>query len=485
MLFEFIALSLLSIACSNGCPLSAQVGPEKSGLVGTYFYQPSEITEDEQDPEEPVDPYEIIPFDESTAFSNAVPIMTDTDYLFVVNDRYDTDYYSVTLSAGDIVYPVCDITATFKMYKLVNSTYCQYFNRSISSTGSIPIDVSGTYYVVVQSTTLYTGDYSFELVTDSVSLEDIPYTYIKLDFGTSIYGPSLYQHDYSDAPSSASKSQRITVKNNIASTFDVSLGVALVSSYLNETNPVYISTDGYGGIYNGTTQCGSKFFDSRYFGTHLSFPGNAVCYSEPHHLGVSGFAGNGTSYFVDDEFLMSAAHMMFDGSGRFISGFTAYLERYGSTSYCDVDAVSAYFPLSFFLANLNSVHDCASDWAIIQVDVSTIPSTYTHGFLGLAYDSSTSFDGLAYGYPAVDMTGAPNGVVPFRVVVSDDQVTSYSGYFKTYMDLTPGESGGPCISVDNGNAYVRASVSGSSLDFSGNLLAPINAENFSLLSSLL
>lgn len=65
-------------------------------------------------------------------------------------------------------------------------------------------------------------------------------------------------------------------------------------------------------------------------------------------------------------------------------------------------------------------------------------------------------------------------------------IYSQNNLIKTYMDITNGHSGGPCLYKDNDNLGVAVGiVSGNNNDGNGNIFSTINKYNFAILSKYL
>lgn len=484
---------------NKGTPLASGDFSASGGVDNTFGKLPQNRGENPDldpenpvDPDEPEEPYEVYGNDESSSFSNAEYAYIGCYFANYFNDLGDEDFFYISLPQGKVISVYCSENCTMKLYRSNQELY--YAKGSTTNSGKVLIDSADTYYVTVKSVGYFTGIYALTITDQTPSSSDAGKYYIRhnLNAPTS-FGPELFSQDYSSKPDSGTKSHQLTyVSGSYSSIY--------LTDYTNieqgaDTNHYqYVSSDvSIKGVYNTShVATNLKSDDDRTKVQYSDFPGDCVCHTRPY-IDADGSYNIGTSFFVDQDYLFSAAHMAFnDSNNHFIRSMTVEIERNMNSSLFTLSCKEVYLPYSYFLSRIGGNINRAHDWSILKINHNDISSWYVHGYFGLQYDTSTSMSGDVLGYPAYypnpDSPGTYSGE-KFIDAVDYGSLSKSNGVWTTYMDITEGQSGGPLfIHTVSGygqhNIYAKGMVSGGTVNSGGNKLASVNKYNFYLLSDL-
>ena len=437
-------------------------------------------------PSEPIERYEIYDGDESSNFNDAVSLTVGTEYEFYFNDRGDTDYFITYFSSAQCISLTIDKNSKLNIYRYSHE---QYYRGSLPSSNKMVIDEAGYYFISVKSVGTYTGPYSIDLANETPTTSLGNY-YVEMVFGQAAeYGPRLLYRDYSMMASSGTKEQRITSVQGTPSSFNWSTGTLLETTGSVATNGYqYVSSSSAAkGVYN-ISNIATNYVadDDRIKAAYSDFPGDSICFTKSYFDQLGSYY-IGTSFFVDDEYLFTAAHVMLTENYQFSRAIAVEIERNLNNPLSTLDAEKGFIPYDAFLSSVNGSIDRTRDWCLLKVSLTTLYSWYQHGFLGLKYDSTVSFTGHVFGYPAYYLNDPTVNGEKYVCAASTGTMIKSNGLWITYADMTEGQSGGPLIEFDfvNQKAYVRGIVSGGTTNSSGNMLCPIDKTSFYFLDEML
>lgn len=492
--------SLISFAGSQtiGRPIneSFAVGGNFSGpgfyeSESTYTEEGGPVEGDPEEPEEPdepEEPYEIFGGDESSSYSDAESITVGTTYNRCFNDHNDYDYFLISLNRGSAFTITCSISCTIKLFRYSHELY---FAKNSSSSGAVPIDTNGNYYLMLKGPSNFTGYYTIAVTNSTPPSSNKTKYYIRHKMvNSSVYGPELFYADYSTKPDYGSREQRITQVHGINSSISTT-DYTSIETFGTSNNVQYVSaSSSTPGVYNASHVATNLISDDNRTRVPVSdFPGDTVCHTRSF-IDSAGSYNIGTSFFVDEDYLFSAAHMAFNDTGwTFTRSMTIDIEKNLSTKVQTLQCKEIILPYFYFARQVSNVTERSYDWAIIRIDHTDIYSWYVHGYLGLKYTYSTSFSGETMGYPAYYEITNVNSEKYINAV----DFGSYSlsnGVLTTYVDITEGQSGGPMFTTAVGSQgqyklYAQGIVSGGTANGSGNKLCAVNKYNYHLLLDLI
>ena len=447
--------------------------------------------------------YIIYPNDESSSFSNAMSINKDVNYDFFFNDHNDVDFFACALSAGDIISIDCAGYLDIDIFKYNGTDYLPYYLEPISNATKIVIEATTTYFFRVTGP-YSTGMYSFKVNSYTTSNYCSINNYVRIHFSNErIVASQLVSFSgFSNLPSSGFKNGYRGAYGGNSFAIDYSGGQSLQNYASYNWNPDYIMNIGYNGIFNqNNVATGSPADDDRAVFSYTSYPASAIPYMVSTYLTNSPYENHATSFFVEEEYAFSAAHMVYDPATKhFADQITLTTSKQpGNTNYVfDIPCVELYLPYPFvyYASNTPSNPNVANyyDWCVMKLDVSIIPANYSHSFLGLSYpfDASLTYYNMgypAYNYPVLTQTillNDPNCLNQRILAGTSGGVYQQNSVLKTFMDLTHGHSGGPCLYKGASNIGIATGiVSGNTGDGTGNIFAPVNPYNFGILAAYL
>lgn len=445
--------------------------------------------------------------DLTTGFGDAQLISFNTSFLEVYNSNYDSDYYC--LNTGDsFVYANIniDISSSLKLYRSFGSVNCIMMNFANVSNNDILVFSPNSLYYIVLTNSNYIGFYNFSITPITINTSNY---FVKADYNSNnrqFLRFSIFEKSYSSYPSSGTKqpsfSSTLVFDNNGTINPSTPYQTAyFANNYL--TSGIFNSSNSH----SSNTNTDYLYFDvdpsddNRKVVAYETYPSTAVCYTSFSERSISSVHG-ATSFFVDNDYLMTAAHMVFSpntnnfGTDYYVvpgqKSINSSLNSYHG-NYC---FHFAYFPLKFMCDSIYGLHNINDDWAIVKVFEKSAPASYfNHGFFGLSFNSTTNHEVSVYGYPqyyryssyglSINLLNSDYNEVGV-CMVSSGNIYSYSNHYRTYIDLTHGNSGGPAASFDaNNNPFVKGIVSGAEDGFTQNALSKIKKENYYLLTDLL
>lgn len=450
------------------------------------------------------------PYDESTDFSDAETLYFGNVYGRRFHFAGDHDYYTAVIGANEAVGFFCSVsTYQIGVFKYNSSLgyWENYSPYTTFPTENYFFPESGTYCFVF--TNYASGDYYFLGSKKTLYAIDAEKYFIRKRFfsnGSSTL--SLVEEDYSNAPSYGSKSFSFTSESGVSFSTATSSNSLVKNGYNDWRYYKFVAANDFvlSGIFasNGSVANTVDDDDRTFVNAHGTYPASAVLRLVSNVPGQP--SATGTGFFVDDDYAFTAGHMVCQNS-TFASSLTAYV-GVELTSYTHVAPVlTFYLPYRYYLYGLRS-----DDWCVLRIDCSGISSSYNHGYFGIDFDEGeTSLANYIMGFPAYDRydpakTGhetedeteqrdegnhrdptAPDDN-NYRNVCAGGLLSYYNGFYRTKIDFTEGQSGGPSFKWANGGPYAQGLVSGLTdtyWDGSYNDVAPINRYNFGLLSNLI
>lgn len=469
-------------------------------LNPSHFSNSETFIEEPVIEDEPEEPYIIYDNDESSSLSNAENISLNVQYSRMYNNRYDYDYFTISnISLGTFIKFENNRSSYITIYKSIssNSASVYTYSRIVNSSEVFWLDEAASYTFVFCPSNLYTGPYQFKISSLSISQSDYDNYFVHLGY---TYNNSYIDHlplinkDYSSKPSTNSRLGRRTQRNNVASNFEYSSSDKLSTSLKN----LYFNIDvANTGIFNVYGENSNDFNDDdRNILNYLAYPGDSVCctqvtdsFNQTHKC---------SSYYVSDNYLMSASHILFNPSTNTYgntNNITIYQERHSEEYNGSYFISDSYAPLNYFYGRLNNIEYKQYDWCILKRGLQLSPESYNnyvHGYLGLKYTNNSYVCTRGLGYPLHYCLRVGSQVF-YITEIKDEAVSycvleSYGNLYRTKNDLTGGMSGGPCAEIDlsTGSAYAVGTISGNEL-FSGscyNVCSKINKSNYNLLVDL-
>lgn len=456
------------------------------------------------------DRYIIYGDDESTSFSNALLIDANGDYSYYFNDYEDDDYFNCSLSAGNIIDVYCSKTIVLKIYKIIGSNYVPYYNESSYNGEKIVIDSSTMYAIKITGPGNYTGRYSFKINSYDVDnfLSNNNYVNVKYVNNHLLSTKLVTFNDLINLPSTGFKAAYYGSNNNVPFINDY-YGDDLLRVYGNNASPhgeLLFLGDELGLVYdNNNHEQYEPIFDNRClfdYDTYLASACAFMQFSYTYPYSSTGFlSATGTSFFVDVNYAFAAAHMVFVQKGTtfsFATSINLSTSKYGINvnSFYDIPCVELYIPYNYIYYRLG--YDSGTtesfrqyDWCVMKLNTNNIPSTYIHSYMGLKYPCDTTLTYYNIGYPGYEYVTEDDYVdiddpTRTKYIVSagmSGAIYTNNGLITTYMDITKGNSGGPCLYKDNSNAGIAVGiVSGKADSNNGVAICPINQYNFEILS---
>ena len=498
----FILNPLLISSCFD-CLLFRNMNTFNSTLCEPAFYNSESIFANNDSSKESktfLDRYEIYDGDESTSFADATSIQVNTEYDFCHNFRHDIDYFVCNLSLGNVISFNCSEYSDINVYKKVGmNDFVAYFTYSISSSTTILINADGIYGFSVTSPGSYTGYYTFELLCANATINSFDSAYVHLIYDAyGIMSISVINfNDFTNLPSSGSKTGYCGSYGNTPFSFNYS-GGQLLSTYANNHGLDYVlSTNG---IFNSNNiSTGSSDDDERKIFPYTSYLPSSTPFMISSCDYVPSYKNMATAFFVDDEYAFSAAHMVFDPTTTcFAKNIVLKTSKYPfnySYSY-DIQCVELYFPYAFLYycsLNTNTNLQRLYDWCVMKLDLSDVQSAYIHSYLGISYPANCLLTYYNIGYPSYDYSIYTNEayldteLTRYRIPSgSSGLIYMDNNLIKTYIDLTSGHSGGPCLyKNENDIGFAVGIVSGNDGDGTGNIFTPINKYSFAILNKYL
>lgn len=442
-----------------------------------------------------------IPGDETTGMSDAIQINTGTQYSYIFNTKSDSDYYytSQALSAGSYITISMSVSnSSVTIYKYTSgSDYSLYMTlNSFTSTQKFYIEETSKYAFVFKSNS-YMGAYKFTISNYSIGSSDIDKYIVHTNYlPSNIKYIELIYRNYSNYSNSGTKAGAISKKNNIDTTIDYEGNGVKISN----SDEHYYGWLPFSGLFNGTSVISTNVassninavsYDDRYTVYTDYYPGNCICKTD---VSYGSSVKSGTSFYVDDDYLMSAAHMLYSDTGSVILNRNIEIyQEYRSTGFNGSYYISdSYMLYSYAYGRIMNNVTREHDWCIFKLgdQITSETDGFTHGYLGLKYSSATSYNTKTYGYPHRYMLNYSNNWQYAiedvdKLAVSSGNIAYSSGYFGTYQDISAGMSGGPTLVVENNMPYVLGIVSGNSTSPAYNVLSSINKYNFNLLNDLI
>ena len=439
--------------------------------------------------------------DESTSISDALLVSKDTDYSFYFNDHNDEDYFKCTMNAGDIITVYCNKPYDLVIYRIKNSSITPYYSSNYNGE-KIVIDSNNTFCFKITGPNNYTGRYSFRISSYNQLSYVNDYSYVNLKFSNGEIYSSLLESfdDLSSLPTTGYKQGYIGNNNNIPFVNDYIGGQYLSSYGQSITNyPLDFINTGMNGIFNSNyVATGNVSDDDRRVFDYDTYLADAIPFMRSSFSSASNYIRNGTAFFVDNQYAISAAHMAYDPDPTrllFPSSISLYTAKHPDNyDSCLLNCMELYIPYSFiyYRNHTPSMSELCNyyDWCILKLNTSNIPAGYSHSYLGIQYPYNNNLTYYNMGYPHYTYSESNNFIEyddPQRIKYNILSGTSGDIYednyvLKTYMDITHGHSGGPCLYKDNNIGIAVGIVSGNHSDGTGNIFSPINKYSFEILS---
>ena len=139
---------------------------------------------------------------------------------------------------------------------------------------------------------------------------------------------------------------------------------------------------------------------------------------------------------------------------------------------------SAFIPMSFLENRDTGSMQIFSenDWAYIKYANSTEEK---YGYFGMEYNDSYQMSLTCMGYPALIYPINFNYEYRIRLIYSSDVFTTFYNSFRSNIDVSSGNSGGPCF-YENQGLYIVRAITSSGDDYF-NYFCKINRKNFNYL----
>ena len=504
-------LIIISSLCILGIKNTAAIISDKQENPSNLFYSSTSFIDNGYVEGEikNVDRYIVYEDDESTSISNAISICKNVQYdSFYFNDHDDQDFFKCVMNAGDIISVYCNKEFDLTIYRMSNTTPITYYNDSYNNE-KIVIDSNSTFCFKITGPSNYTGKYTFKIIIYNKDNFINEYSFVNVKFSNNnLKSTELVSFDdFTSLPLSGYKSGYFGNNNNIPFDDDYS-GLQYLRVFgQNVTNdPIDFINSGGSGIFNyNNISTGEPLDDNRKVFDHNTYLASAIPFMKSSYKNTNNYNRYATAFFVDELYAMSAAHMAYDPDSTlllfpsYITLTTAKHYMNISTSF-DINCIELYVPYPF-------IHYCSYppdddspylpnqyDWCIMKLNIDNIPSTYHHSYLGVQYPYDDSKIYYNAGYPHYVYNYTNNYIEnddPYRLKYKvlagmNGNICQQDGVLKTFMDLTHGHSGGPCLykNVDNVGVAVGI-VSGNHNDGTGNIFAPINKYNYKLLTEYL
>lgn len=442
--------------------------------------------------ENSISPYYVIfDGDESTSFATALSLSFNTSVSGLYNTRSDYDYF-ITSTLSNDVFAKFDINrgTDLLIYRKETSGNKLIMNYgSVTTDNIICLEKGYQYYFRITQNNSYTGSYSFEVETINVTNYQNYYMKYNYSNGSLTTFEVLYR-DYSSAPSSNVR-QGYNPRGSFGITTDGRLSTDenyyfdLVNNYLMDSN------------HNLST---NYLDDNRLIvNAQIEYPASTICYISGTNK--NNVAIRGSSFFVDNNYLMTAAHVIL-GQGVDNHLNLKIKPSYRKTTSSTIIKLGeyyiseSYFPMYWYQNIKNGTENHEYDWAILKVGETITEPTDTlgHGYLGIGYDNESSKVMTNMGYPKKKITQSTHLNIPDLNTNDDILMSVSSGEFykisnfkySTYIDVTSGNSGGPAFEIiENNSAIAYGIVSGLETSTNSyNVFSRIDKYSFSLLDEL-
>lgn len=451
--------------------------------------------------------------DESTCFADAITISTNTQYGFYFNNYYDEDYFNCYLSAGDIISVSCNKEYRLRIYKYVGPNLITYFSNDSYNGDKIVFDSTGTYCFKVSELGSYTGKYYLQLNSFITANYANNNNYVNIKYHNGLLQSTLLATftDLFNLPTYGYKPGYYGSINNTPFVNDY-IGTELLRLYANngssygsmlftneELGPVFDS-NGYESynIYNDDRMV---FNYDTYLASATPFMVSKYDYGRLLGNVYNTHYDRATSFFVDNNYAISAGHMVYHPVlKRFTNEITLITEKNPNNNLLnmyEISCVELYIPYSFvyYHANNTGSNDYVRqfDWCIMKLNTSNIPSTYSHSYLGLQFPCDTSLSYYNVGFPRYIYNPENNATLTndpecnnFRILAGmSGSIFLNNGLINTYMDITHGHSGGPCLYQEQNNTGVSVGIVSGKTQNNGVAFCPINQYSFEILSRFL
>lgn len=455
------------------------------------------------------DRYIIYEGDESSNFGNAYRISKDNQYTFYFNDHNDYDYFVCDMDDGDIASIYCNKTYSLLIYKIIYngngtiSNAIEYFSGTYSGQ-KIVFDSDCDYCFVIIGSNSYTGSYNLSITSYSKSLyaTDANYVNIKYSSTGTILSTFLKTfNDFGNLPTIGYKPGYNGSRNNIQFSYDYTGFTTLNYFSQNYVLPSQLNFIGsIDTIFDNNNVGGNNpLYDDRRVFTADSYLSNSTPFVITYCEDDNGYY-RGSCFFVDDDYAFSAAHLIYNTTTKSFANIVSLLtsKNYSTTNYTfDIPCIEAYVPYKFIIYN-NDFQDYpllakANDWSVLKLNTSNLPSYYCHSALGLCYPADCSKTYYNVGYPSYTYSVSGNNSLndydgtKYRILAGmSGSISSSDNVLKTYMDLSHGHSGGPCLYKSSDNTGVAVGmVSGSYNHGEYAVFCPVNKYNFAILNKYL
>lgn len=444
--------------------------------------------------------YETYPFDESTYFTDATTIANFGTTQGVYNDLNDVDYFYLPSDNNSRFFHfTIDIGSSFSLYKKIGSAYYLMMNfPSISNLDLIFTEKNCDYYFKISANSNYTGFYIFNLSSATVNTNNY---LIHAFYNSNNHNFAKFIIEYYNPinlPSSNIKCPNNTMSYSVSTTYSIN----------DYTRGYYDDADGYkSGIFNANNEHSVNYNfnyennvnpadDNRKFTAFETYPSSSICFTTFRER-LSTKDRKATSFFVDESVVMSTAHIIYSPQLKCFCNNYFLCPDYNSAhetqslNHGQYTITDAFFPLNFMIDSVNENPNRIDDWAVMVTDMLVEPiSTFNHGYLGLKYNSSTPDELRVYGYPILfrffqnNLNPNQDGDFRDRCLTSAGSVILYNGIYKTYIDVSHGNSGGPSVEFVDNEPFVRGIVSSAFTNYDCNTFSMINAKNFYLVENL-